>query len=137
MTGFERNARYSYDEKLAYLKQLGYKYPNLQTMSFEGYDVISYSKLGKGFTVMIYKNGALIKMRNKGWRDNINTYIKAYIHQELTAAPTVEAKVLKSYNPCSESPDKTYHAIEIVYEDTNKDIPYLKAGDTFKMTVVK
>lgn len=55
----------------------------------------------------------------------------------FTVAPVVEARVLKSYNPCSESPDKTYHGIEIVYEDTNKDIPYLKAGDTFKMTIEK
>lgn len=85
MTEFERNARYTYQQKLAYLQESGYKYPNLQTMSFEGYDVISYSKLGKGFTLMIYKNGALVKMRHKGWKNSIETYTKAYIHQELTS----------------------------------------------------
>lgn len=84
MTEFERNARYSYKDKLAYLQNAGYKYPNLQTLSFEGYDVITFSKLTRGFTVLIYKDGALVKMRHKNWKDSIETYVKAYIHQELT-----------------------------------------------------
>lgn len=48
----------------------------------------------------------------------------------------IDAYVLKSYSPCSESPDKSYHAIEILYEDSDKSIPYIIAGDRIKINIV-
>lgn len=84
MTEFERNARYSYDEKLAYLKQL-HDSQHLQTMSYKGYDVIMLSGLGKGLRFFFYKGGRLIKMRDKVWKDNIRQYAQTYIDQVLNA----------------------------------------------------
>ena len=49
----------------------------------------------------------------------------------------VEAHVWESCNPVSESPDKTYHMITIEYEDTNKDIPYVVAGQDIKLIILK
>lgn len=82
MTEFERNTRYSYDEKLAYLKQL-YDSQHLQTMSYGGYDVIMLSGLGKGLRFFFYKDGHLVKMRNKVWKDDIRLYARIYIDQVL------------------------------------------------------
>lgn len=84
MTEFERNARYPYDEKLAYLKQ-SHDSQHLQTMSYKGYDVIMLSGLGKGLRFFFYKDGQLIKMRNKVWKDNIRLYARTYIDQVLNA----------------------------------------------------
>lgn len=84
MTEFERNARYSYDEKLAYLKQ-SHDSQHLQTMSYKGYDVIMLSCLGKGLRFFFYKDGRLIKMRHKVWKDNIRQYAQTYIDQVLNA----------------------------------------------------
>lgn len=84
MTEFERNARYSYDEKLAYLKQ-SHDSQHLQTMSYKGYDVIMLSGLGKGLRFFFYKDGRLIKMRDKVWKDNIRQYAQTYIDQVLNA----------------------------------------------------
>ncbi len=82
MTEFERNARYSYDEKLAYLKQ-SHDSQHLQTMSYKGYDVIMESGLGKGLRFFFYKDGQLIKMRHKVWKDDIRLYARTYIDQVL------------------------------------------------------
>lgn len=82
MTEFERNARYSYDEKLAYLKQ-SYDSQHLQTMSYGGYDVIMLSGLGKGLRFFFYKDGHLVKMRYKVWKDDIRLYARTYIDQVL------------------------------------------------------
>lgn len=49
MTEFERNARYSYDEKLTYLKQ-SHDSQHLQIMSYGDYDIIMLSGLKKGLT---------------------------------------------------------------------------------------
>ena len=84
MTEFERNGRYSYDEKLAYLKQ-SHDSQHLQTMSYKGYDVIMLSGLGKGLRFFFYKGGHLIKMRDKVWKDNIRQYAQTYIDQVLNA----------------------------------------------------
>ena len=84
MTEFERNARYSYDEKLAYLKQ-SHDSQHLQTMSYKGYDVIMLSGLEKGLRFFFYKGGRLIKMRDKVWKDNIRQYAQTYIDQVLNA----------------------------------------------------
>lgn len=84
MTEFERNARYSYDEKLAYLRQ-SHDFQHLQTMSHAGYDVIMLSGLGKGLRYFFYKDGQLIKMRNKVWKDDIRLYAQNYIDQVLSA----------------------------------------------------
>lgn len=82
MTEFERNARYSYDEKLAYLKQL-HDSQHLQTMSYGGYDVIMLSGLKKGLTYFFYKDGKLVKMRRWNWKQDIRLYAKDYIEREL------------------------------------------------------
>ena len=82
MTEFERNARYSYDEKLAYLQQ-SHDSQHLQTMSYEGYDVIMLSGLGKGLTYFFYKDGKLVKMRRRKWEQDIRLYAKRYIDNEL------------------------------------------------------
>ena len=82
MTEFERNARYSYDEKLAYLMQ-SHDSKHLQTMSYGGYDVIMLSGLGKGLRYFFYKDGQLIKMRDKVWKDDIRLYAQTYIDQVL------------------------------------------------------
>ena len=82
MTEFEQNARYSYDEKLAYLKQ-SHDSQHLQTMSYGGYDVIMLSKLGKGLTYFFYKDGQLVKMRRLNWKQDIRLYAKRYIDMEL------------------------------------------------------
>lgn len=82
MTEFERNARYSYDEKLAYLKQ-SHDSQHMQTMYYKGYDVIMLSGLGKGLRFFFYKGGRLIKMRDKVWKDNIRQYAQTYIDQVL------------------------------------------------------
>ena len=84
MTEFERNARYSYDEKLAYLKQ-SHDSQHLQTMSYKGYDVIMLSGLGKGLRFFFYKDKQLIKLRNKVWKDDIRLYAQTYIDQVLNA----------------------------------------------------
>lgn len=81
-TEFERNARYSYDEKLAYLKQ-SHDSQHLQTMSYGGYDVIMLSGLGKGLRFFFYKDKQLIKMRDKVWKDDIRLYAQTYIDQVL------------------------------------------------------
>lgn len=82
MTEFERNARYSYSEKLAYLRQF-HDSQHLQTMSYEGYDVIMLSGLKKGLTYYFYKDGKLIKMRRWNWKTDIRLYAKVYIEREL------------------------------------------------------
>lgn len=82
MTEFERNARYSYEEKLTYLKQ-SYDSQHLQTMSYGGYDVIMLSGLKKGLTYFFYKDGKLIKMRRWNWKQDIRLYAKVYIEREL------------------------------------------------------
>ena len=84
MTEFERNARYSYNEKLEYLRQSN-DAQHLQTMSYSGYDVIMLSGIGKGLRFFFYKDGQLIKMRDKNWKDDIRLYAKAYIDQVLNA----------------------------------------------------
>ena len=84
MTEFERNARYSYNEKLAYSKQ-SYDSQHLQTMSYGGYDVIMLSGLGKGLRFFFYKDGHLIKMRDKVWKDDIRHYARTYIDLVLNA----------------------------------------------------
>ena len=89
MTEFERNARYSYDEKLAYLKQ-SHDSQHLQTMSYKGYDVIMLSGLGKGLRFFFYKDGKLIKMRHKVWKDDIRLYARTYIDQVLNARKEVK-----------------------------------------------
>ena len=48
----------------------------------------------------------------------------------------VEVKCIESFNPASESSNKTYHGITIVYEDTNKDIPYVVCGDKLKLIII-
>lgn len=84
MTELERNARYSYNEKLEYLKQR-HDSRHLQTMSYKGYDVITLSGLGKGLRFFFYKDGQLIKMRHQVWKDDIRLYAQAYIDQILYA----------------------------------------------------
>lgn len=84
MTEFERNARYSYNEKLAYLKQ-SYDSQHLQTMSYGGYDVIMLSGWKKGLTYFFYKDGKLVKMRRWNWKQDIYLYAKRYIDNELNA----------------------------------------------------
>ena len=84
MTDFERNARYSYNEKLEYLRKSNDS-QHLQTMSYKGYDVIMESGLGKGLRFFFYKDGQLIKMRNKVWKDDIRLYARNYIDQVLSA----------------------------------------------------
>ena len=84
MTEFERNARYSYDEKLEYLRK-SHDSQHLQTMSYKGYDVIMLSGLGKGLRFFFYKDGQLIKMRDKLWKDDIRLYARTYIDQVLNA----------------------------------------------------
>ena len=88
MTEFERNARYSYDEKLSFLKDNGYDDLHLQTFSYKGFDVISTSKLHKGVRYYFYKNGRLVKMRNWNWKTDINQYAKVYIDQVLVKQVT-------------------------------------------------
>lgn len=83
MTDFERNARYSYDEKLAYLKELGCDRIHLQTFSYKGFTVITHSRLTKGIRCYFYKDGRLVKMRNKHWKTDIIQYAKSYIDLEL------------------------------------------------------
>lgn len=83
MTEFERNARYSYEEKLAQLREKGYDSLHLQTLSYNGYDVITVSKLYKGVRYYFYKDGKLVKIRNWNWKTDIILYAKRYIDQEL------------------------------------------------------
>lgn len=83
MTEFERNARYSYDEKLAQLKEKGFDGLHLQTLSYNGYEVITNSKLGKGVRYYFYKDKKLVKIRNWNWKTDIMLYAKRYIDQEL------------------------------------------------------
>lgn len=82
MTEFERNTRYSYEEKLAQLRER-YTYPHLQTMSYKGIDVISQSGLGKGVRWFFFKDGKLLRIRNKIWKTDINLYAKRFIDQVL------------------------------------------------------
>lgn len=84
MTEFERNARYSYNEKLAYLKQ-SYDSQHLQTMSYGDYDIIMLSGWKKGLTYFFYKDGKLVKMRRWNWKQDIYLYAKKYIDNELNA----------------------------------------------------
>jgi len=84
MTEFERNARYSYDEKLTYLEQ-SHDSKHLQTMSYGGYNVIMLSGLGKGLTYFFYKERKLVKMRRWNWKQDIRLYAKRYIDQVLNA----------------------------------------------------
>lgn len=82
MTDFERNARYSYSEKLAYLQEK-LSFPNLQTFSHKGIDVISISGIHKGVTWYFYSEGKLVKMRHWNWKTDIELYAKRYIDQCL------------------------------------------------------
>ena len=82
MTEFERNTRYSYNEKLEYLKQ-HHDSRHLQTMSYGGYDVIMLSGLRKGLSFFFYKDGQLIKMRHQVWKDDIRLYARTYIDMVL------------------------------------------------------
>jgi len=91
MTDFERNARYSYEEKLEYLKTKGYDSLHLQTMSYNGYDVIMVSGQQHGVKYLFYKYKHLVKMRHWNWKDDIRLYAKRYIDQELN---TTKAKKL-------------------------------------------
>ena len=84
MTNFERNARYSYEEKLEFLKSKGYDSLHLQTLSYKGYDVIMLSELQHGVRYFFYKDGNLVKMRHWNWEDIIVLYAKRYIDQELS-----------------------------------------------------
>lgn len=84
MTEFERNARYSYEEKLSYLKDNGYDSQHLQTFTYKGFDVITTSKLYKGVRYYFYKDSKLVKMRNWNWKDDITQYAKVYIDQVLS-----------------------------------------------------
>lgn len=83
MTEFERNAKYSYSEKLLYLQEIGYDSQHLYTFCYKGFDVITTSKLNKGVRCYFYKNGKLVKIRNKNWKTNIIQYAKTYIDLEL------------------------------------------------------
>lgn len=83
MTDFERNARYSYDEKLKFLKSKGYDSMHLQTMSYNGYDVIMISRLAHGVKYLFYKNKRLVKMRKRNWETDIKLYAKRYIDKEI------------------------------------------------------
>ena len=83
MTDFERNARYSYNEKLSYLKEIGYDRIHLQTFSYKGFDVITTSKVTKGIRIYFYKDDRLVKMRNKNWKTDIIQYAKNYIDLTL------------------------------------------------------
>ena len=83
MTEFERNARYSYIEKYLYLKKQGYDSTHLQTMSYNGYEVIMLSRLGKGVRYFFYKEGTLVKMRSWNWKQDIRKYAQNYINQVL------------------------------------------------------
>ena len=85
MTEFERNARYSYEEKLGYLKSKGYDSLHLQTMTYNNYDVIMVSELKHGVTYFFYKDKHLVKMRYWIWKDDISLYAKRYIDRELNA----------------------------------------------------
>jgi hypothetical protein len=85
MTDFERNARYSYEEKLEYLKSKGHDSLHLQTMSYNGYDVIMVSGLQHGVKYLFYKDKHLVKMRHWNWKDDIRLYAQRYIDQELNA----------------------------------------------------
>lgn len=82
MTEFERNARYSYSEKLAYLQQR-LTFPNLQTMSYKGIDVISISGIGKGVRWFFYLDGKLVKIRDWSWKTDIALYARRFIDQCL------------------------------------------------------
>lgn len=84
MTDFERNARYSYAEKLEFLKSKGYDSMHLQTMSYNGYDVIMVSELLHGVRYFFYKNGTLVKMRWWNWKTDIRLYARTYIDQVLS-----------------------------------------------------
>lgn len=83
MTNFERNARYSYEEKLSYLRNNDYDNQHLQTFTYNGIDVISTSKLNKGLRYYFYKNGKLVKIRDMNWKTDIIQYAKVYIDQVL------------------------------------------------------
>ena len=87
MTEFERNARYSYEEKLAYLKQL-HDSQHLQTISYGGYDIIMLSGQGKGITYFFYKKKKLVKIRRWNWEQDICLYAKRYIDNKLKAQKT-------------------------------------------------
>ena len=84
MTEFERNTRYSYEEKLSYLKENGYDSRHLQTFSYKGFDVISTSKLYKGLRYYFYKDNKLVKIRDLNWITDIVRYAKTYIDQVLS-----------------------------------------------------
>lgn len=88
MTEFERNSRYSYEEKLSYLKDNGYDSQHLQTFFYKGFDVITTSKLYKGVRCYFYKDNKLVKMRNWNWKDDITQYAKVYIDQVLNRITT-------------------------------------------------
>lgn len=88
MTELERNARYSFNEKLAYFEKLGFSFPNLQVLEYKGYKVITTSKLGGGVRYYFYKEDKLVKMRNWNWKTDIMLYAKRYIDQELIKKTT-------------------------------------------------
>ncbi len=83
MTRFERNARYSLEEKLNYLKQHGYDSVHLRTFSYKGFDVIAASRLMHGIHFYFYKDNKLVKLRTIRREIDITHYIKAYIDLEL------------------------------------------------------
>lgn len=84
MTEFERNARYSYNEKLAYLRQ-SHDSQHLQTMSYGRYNVIMLSRLTKGLTYFFYEDGKLVRMCRRNWEEDIRLYVKRYIDNELSS----------------------------------------------------
>lgn len=84
MTEFERNARYSYEEKLSYLKENGYDSQHLQTFSYKGFDIISISKYHQGVQYYFYQDGKLVKMRHFSWKTDIMQYARIYIDQVLS-----------------------------------------------------
>lgn len=82
MTELERNQRYTIDEMW---KNLSGRYDSthLRRLSYKGFEVISASKLGKGFRLYIYRDGHLLKIRDWSWKDDIFLYAKRYIDQCL------------------------------------------------------
>lgn len=54
-------------------------------MSYNGYDVIMLSGLRKGLRYFFYKDGHLVKMRDKNWKNDIRLYARTYIDQVLNA----------------------------------------------------
>ena len=83
MTELERFQRYTPEGLWSKLEEQGYKYPNLQRFVYNGFMVISTSKLHRGFRLYIYKDRELVKIRNWSWKDDIRLYAQRYIDQCL------------------------------------------------------